>query len=116
MTRCPTEQSLHTREKFQQAKRLRDVVVRSKPQALHFVSFLSPGGEDENRRFEAAIAQRLQDMEAVQFGKHEVEDHEIRRRLLRPYEANLPVTRHVHLMALDLQVVPEPEGQVSVVL
>ena len=110
------QQRLDSRQQLEDAERLGDVVVRAEPEAAHLVRLLAPRREDQHRHRQPVVAQLPQHAVAVHARQHQVEDDEIGTRGARAGEAGRAVGGHVHVVALDLQVVAQTERQVVVVL
>src|SRR5215472_4892171 len=62
------------------------------------------------------LPQGSQDAEAVQLRQHEVEDHQIGIDPGESLQAGSPVFRRLDLVAFDLQIVSQAEGEIAIVL
>ena len=62
------------------------------------------------------FAQRAQNLVAVGFRQHEIEDEEIDTRLLRTLQARRAIVRKLHGVSLHLEIVLQSRGEVPVVL
>src|SRR5262249_57813793 len=82
----------------------------------HLVRFVPARRQDQDRHSAVPLPERLEQPEAVQSRKHQVEDQKIRTGLLRPVEPGATVARDLDLVALDLQVVSQAEGEIPIVL
>ena len=109
------QQGLDSRDELEHAERLGDVVVGTMAEPHHLVRLLAARREDLHRRLVPVGAQRAQHTIAVHPRQHQVEQDEIGIPPPRTLEPHQAVLRDVHLVALDLEVVAEPEGQVGIV-
>src|SRR5215831_14100133 len=65
-------------QELRERKRLHQIVVCPEVEAEHTVVDAVASGENQNRRVNAALPQRLQDFEATPAGQHEIEDDKIK--------------------------------------
>src|SRR6202162_2955033 len=110
------QQRLDTREDLEDAEGFRHVVVRAELQSADLVGLLSAGRQDQDRHRELVLADRLEDAEPVETREHQVEDDEVGPGPARALEPRRAVARDLHLVALDLEVVAQAEGEIGVVL
>src|SRR5690606_26074215 len=73
-------------------------------------------GEHQHRVLEARVAHDAQHEIAVHAGEREVEDDEVRLPLEDALHAARAVLGHADVVALDLEVVAQAEGEVGIVL
>src|SRR5437870_3470703 len=111
-----TQQRLHARKQLQDAERLGDVVIGAEPEPADLVGFLTARREDEDGHAATLVAQRAQHPVAVHARQHQVENDQVGPGTARSSEPIRPVIHDVHLVALDLEVVAEPVGEIGIVL
>src|SRR6266511_833395 len=109
------EQRLDAGQQLEHAERLGHVVVGAEPQTAHLVGLLAAGRQDQHRHAVAALPQGAQHSEPVQPREHQVEDHEIGLARPRAGEPLGAVARDLHVVALDLEVVAQPVGEIGIV-
>src|SRR5680860_811818 len=102
-SRGSTQDRLHASGELTRRERLGDVVVRAELQTHHAVVFVASGGEHDHRH-RRVLPQAPADLETVDPGQHEVEDHEVRPLSGRVVERGLAVTDRVHRETLALEV------------
>lgn len=74
-------------------------------EAFHAVEHRVPRGEDEHRRRITGVPHGREDLEPVQAGQHQVEDHQVEASGVRGDEALLTGCRERHRVAFGLQAV-----------
>src|SRR5881392_321995 len=109
------QQGFHSRQELEHAERLRDVIVRPQTQAANLVGLFAARGEDEDGHPAPLVAQRAQHAVAVQPRQHQIENHQVGPCVTRAGEPLGAVLHDDDLVALDLEVVAQPEGEVGVV-
>ncbi len=87
------------------------VVVGAHPEAGHLVGDLAPRGEHQHGRVDAALAHRLEHLEAVQPRQADVEDHEVEGLGGRAGQPRLAVAGVLHRVALAAQAVVQREHE-----
>src|SRR5688572_11331195 len=92
------------------AEGLRDVVVGAHIEAEDFLGFLRLGGQHDDWRAEAGLAQVAADLEAILTGQHHVQQNQIEGRLARAPRRRGAVANHLHVPPFDAQIVFEAEG------
>ncbi len=97
-------------------ERLRQVVVGTAVEGTDLVRGAVPRGEHQDRRPDASLPQLLTDLEAADFGQHQVEDDGVVRLLAGEPQAIGAVERHVDGEAIGLQAVPQASRQPLFVL
>ncbi len=111
------QQRAHARDHFVRAERLGDVVVGAQLQPDDAVRLFGAGGEHDDRHGGRArvAAQRAADLEAVEAGQHQVEQHEIRQRPAHRRQHLGPGMQQVHGKPGAAQAVAEQVRDVVVV-
>ena len=71
------QQRPNPRQQFRQRKGLDEIVVRAEIQAEHAIVHPVAGGQDQHRRVDVPLPQRLQDLEAAPSRKHDVEHDQV---------------------------------------
>ena len=107
---------LDARQQLDHLERLGDVVVGAELQADHLVDHLAARGQHDDRRLDAALAQLLADVEAVQPRQHHVEEDEIERLAGGALEAALAVGARFDRVALAREPVGQRQHQAGLVL
>src|SRR5690606_34133260 len=85
------------------AERLGDVVVAAQAQPADAVLDGVPGGEEQHGYVDAAVAQELEDLEAVGTREHHVEDDDVRGTAGDLVEGFAQVAGHVDVESGELQ-------------
>ena len=111
------EQGPDARHQLARAERLGDVVVGPQLEADDAVRLLGAGREhdDGQRAGLGGAAQRAADLEAVDAGQHEIEDHQVRHARPDRLERLAAVAEGVGHVPRPRQVALEQFGDVSVV-
>src|SRR5262249_14130099 len=110
------QERVDTRQDFQDAERLRDIIVGPEPKAQYFVGLFAAGSENQHGSVETVIPNPAEDAVAVQAGNHEIEDDQRWRTLADGLERLRSRGGQFDLVAFNLEVVTEPEGETRVVL
>ena len=76
----PPQQGPQPGEQFVELKRLREIIVRPEVEARDFVVRGVSGGQHEDMGFDAVFTPFLEKRQAVDLGKHDVENDDIVRR------------------------------------
>ena len=79
--RAAAEDDFDSRQQLAKREGLGDVVVGALLEAAHFVVLFAFRREDQDRNAQTVFADLFQDVEAVEFRQHQVEDDQIVRRL-----------------------------------
>jgi hypothetical protein len=74
---------VHAREKLEQPEGLGHIVIGAEPKPAHLIRFFPARREHDDRRLDPRLAQRSQDLVAVGFRQHQIEDDQVDARLLR---------------------------------
>src|SRR5262245_43031901 len=74
---APAEQGLQARGQLDEGERLRQVVVAAGVEAGHTVDERVPGREEQDRRLNAARAERLAEVAAVGVGQSDVDNERV---------------------------------------
>ena len=74
--RSPAQLCAHTCQQFGHSERFGDVVVGSPVEAAYPVSFVGAGGQHQDRDI-GELAQLSADLEPIEVGQHDVEQHKI---------------------------------------
>jgi hypothetical protein len=116
MLRRAPEQRFDTGEELEHAERLGDVVIGAEPEPANLVGLLAPRGENQHRHAQSVFAQRAQHAISIEARQHQIQNHQIGVALPRALETTRTAFGDIDLVALDLEVVPQAEGEVGVVL
>ena len=111
----PREHASNPEHELGRGKRLGQVIVRTQAQTGDSIGRRSPGGQDDDGRVRAS-PNRPDDGEAVDFGKHEIEDDQGRIVRLDGSQGTRPVVRLDDPVALALQVEPDEAHDLQVVV
>src|ERR1035438_185785 len=103
------QQRLDARAQFARAEGLGDVIVRAQFQPHHFFGFVRFGRQHQDRRFQPRAPQFPAHLEPVLARQHHVQQNQIEAALARPPRRRYAVARHLHLVALHLQIVFQPQ-------
>ena len=109
------QQGAHARLQLGQAEGLGQVVVGPVVEPDHPVELAGPRGDDHDRPLEAGLAGPSTDLEPVDVGQPEVQDHQIGRRR-EGVEGLLAALHPLDVVALALQGADERERDVLLVL
>src|SRR5207249_4995542 len=90
--------------------------VRAEAQAANLVGLLAAGRENEDRHAPTLVAQRSQHAIPVHAGEHQIEDDQVGPAAACARQSLGAVLDDVDVVALDLEVVAQPVGEVGVVL
>ena len=101
--RAAPQQRAHAREQLLALERLDEVVVGADVEALDARLQRVAGGEHQDRRVVAVVAQALGDIDAVQPRQTEVEDDDVRQERVRLVEPAHAVRGELDLIALEAQ-------------
>src|SRR5438105_3897564 len=94
------ENRLHARDDLGQAERLRHIVVTAGTERVHLVLHRVLGGEEEDRRLEALLAQAAADLDPFDVRQHPVEDDQVGLEVANDAEGVPPVARLADVEAL----------------
>src|SRR5262249_56214538 len=94
-------------QQVRDGERLDEIVVRTTVEPAYAVIDGVLGGEDQDGRLQAALAQGRQDLQPLSMGKHEIEDDAIERLVVGEEEAFLPRRGQPDVVMLGLQPFPE---------
>jgi len=89
------DECAHPREQFLESEGLHQVVVGAQVEAPNPIRHLTAGGEVESRGVDALLAERLEDLEAVRVGEHDVDDQQIEGIAKGALDAALGVLGHL---------------------
>ena len=89
------DQRLDAREQLGKGERLGQVIVAAGLQAPNAIVHRPPGAEDQDRRRDAARAQRVDERQPVHARQHDVHDGDVERCRQRPLETGPAVRRHL---------------------
>ncbi len=109
------QQRPHAGEQLLAFERLDEVVVGAHVQALDARLQRVAGGEHQDRRVVAVVAQALGDVDAVQAGQAEVQHDDVRQERVRLIEPAHAVGGKLDLIALEPQRALEDLGDLLVV-
>ena len=115
LERAP-EQRLHARRQLGVFKRLDQVVVRARLQALHLVLPAAAGGQDQDRQGTALGTQRLHHRQAVHFGQTQVHNGQVDRIFAGLKQAILAVARLIDAVAVGFELALQAPAQHRVIL
>ena len=98
-----THQCPDARQQLGEGKRLDQIVIGTGVETGHAILKRVPCGEHEDRRLDTALAQRLQDLQAVASGQRQVEQDDVERLGVDPEERPLagPLDDDLELLALE---------------
>jgi hypothetical protein len=109
------EDGPHPGQQLADGEGLGHVVVGAQLEPDHLVDLLPARGEHDDGLVEALAAQGLADLQAAGPGQHDVEDDEVRLVLAGALQPRHAVGGGDDLVALELEVVLEPEHHVRLV-
>ena len=95
-------------------KGLFDVVVRPQAQAPDLVNVLPPGGHHEDGNV-GLLPQTAADGEPIHTRQHQVQQDQVKVPMEPPLQSRKPVRGDLHLIVVQLQVIPLDSGDVSVI-
>ena len=101
--RAAPQQRAHAGQQLLALERLDEIVVGADVQPLHARLQRVAGGEHQDRRVVAVVAQALGDVDAVQPRQTEVQDDDVRQEGVRLVEAAHAVAGELDLVALEAQ-------------
>ena len=101
------EQGPDARQEFVATERLRQVIVGAGIQALDAVLDSAAGGQDENATPESEAAKFAADGKAIQLGKHQIEQHQVRLLVERTLQSLRSIGTGQHTVAPALEAVGE---------
>ena len=104
------------REQLVERNRLRHVVRRSELEPAELRRQVSARREDEDRQLRPAAVQRVEHVQPVEAGQHQVEEHEIPLLLDRANEAVTSVARSLDSVSLRFETAREKRENPSLVL
>ena len=103
------------REELHGVEGLREVVVGAAPQAPDAVGIVPAGGEHDDGHVGSPLANAPADLEAVGFGQHDIEKHQIGA-LVEARHAGGRTIRPVQGVAMASQEIPQELRQVVIVV
>ena len=77
------QETPNARHELARRKRFRDIVVRPEIQTRNTVGFLRPGGQKDDRRLKAGLAQFAANLETAFSRQHHIKENEVKRLLER---------------------------------
>ena len=111
----PAQHGPYPGQQFHGGKRLGQIVVGPRVQALHPLGNLGAGGEEQRRRGDSPCAQRLQNLQPVQAGHHDIQYNTV----VFPGEAIVqgvvPVVHAVHTEFIAFQNMHQRFQQLGIV-
>ena len=116
LRRSPAQQRPEPGDQHGVREWLGQVVVGTAVEGTDLVRGAIPRGEHQDRRPDASLSQLLTDLEAVDFGQHQVEHDGVVRLLAGQPQAVGAVERHVDGEAIGLQPVAQAGRQPLFVL
>ena len=110
------EDRVDARDQLADRERLGDVVVGAGVEAPDLVGLLRTRGQHDDRQDWLLGADLLAHREAVHVGQHQVQQHQIRRAILRQLHTLAPEAARHDLEPLELQRVAQAAHQIRLVL
>ena len=112
---APPQDGLQPGEQLARIERLRQIVVGAELEADDAVGLLALGGQHQHRHV-GRRADAPAGLEAVEVGKHDVEDDRVRRAPLQLGKAGIGGRRGADRKAVALEIVREHGGQARIVV
>ena len=109
------EERPDARHELPRRERLDDVIVGANVESHDLIGVARPRGEHQDW-YVASGADPMRDLEAIETGKHDVEDHEIGSCTQGSCDGNLTVRRLERAMAVALNVEPQKFADLRVVV
>lgn len=98
----PREHLFHSHEQLQNVKRLDEIVLRTQPQPAHPALHVRLGGDENDRH--ALRAHVRQELEAVDFGQHDIAQRQIEGLILQQFQCLAAIRRANELIPGQAQV------------
>ncbi|MNG07588.1 hypothetical protein D3C84_908980 [compost metagenome] len=112
----PAHDRFDTRRQFRQGKRLDQVIIGARLEALQTVVQLIAGREHDHRRFAPGIfAQALAQGIAIDAGQHDIEHDQVVMLGGRQMQARQTILRAIHGIAFESQVIGQVGQDIAVV-